>query len=199
MTGFETLPGETPIDDLSGLKVQGITTRAELNPVEAENIRKAVVKYLAGKPSRRSARFDLEWVLQLHREMLGDVWDWAGSVRTTVTNIGVAPQQIEIALQGLMDDLAHWKEQGVDLMEQAMRLHHRAVQIHPFTNGNGRWARLLANIWLKLHDHPLTEWPEATVGTDSVIRADYIAAIKRADEGAYGPLMELHERYTQEA
>jgi Fic-DOC domain mobile mystery protein B len=198
MTGFETLPGETPIDDLSGLRVEGITTRAELNPIEAENIRKAVVKYLAGKPSQRSARFDLEWALRLHREMLGDVWDWAGIVRTTAMNIGVAPQRIEIALQGLMDDLAPWNEQGVDLMEQAMWLHHRAVQIHPFKNGTGRWARLLANIWLKRHAHPLTEWPEATVGTDSVIRADYIAAIKRADEGAYGPLMELHERYTQE-
>jgi Fic-DOC domain mobile mystery protein B len=199
VTGFETVPGETPIDDRSGLKVEGITTRAELNQVEAENIRKAVVKYLAGKPSRRTARFDLEWALRLHREMLGDVWAWAGGVRITVTNIGVAPQQIRIALQSLMDDLAHWQVQGIDLLEQAVWLHHRAVRIHPFENGNGRWARLLANIWLKLHDHPPTEWPEATVGTESVIRAEYIAAIKRADDGDYGPLLDLHQRYTEEA
>jgi Fic-DOC domain mobile mystery protein B len=198
VTGFETIPGETPIDDLSGLKVEGITTRAELNPVEAENIRKAVVKYLAGKPSRRSARFDLKWVLQLHREMLGDVWDWAGSARTTPTNIGVAPQQIQIALQEFLDNLAYMEEQGIDLLEQAVWLHHRAVQIHPFKNGNGRWARLLANIWLRLHNHPPTEWPEEAVGAESVIRADYIAAIKLADEGDYGPLMELHKGYTEE-
>jgi Fic-DOC domain mobile mystery protein B len=198
MTGFETLPGETPIDDLSGLKVRGITTRAELIQEEAESIRKAYVKYLSGKPHPRSARFDLGWALQLHREMLGDVWEWAGSVRTTVTNIGVAPQQIQIALQSLMDDLAHWEEQSVDLLEQAVRLHHRAVQIHPFANGNGRWARLLANIWLKLHDHPPTEWPEATIGTESVIRTEYIAALNLADEGDYESLMELHKQYTEE-
>ncbi|MHC5015872.1 MAG: hypothetical protein ACYTGM_15425 [Planctomycetota bacterium] len=63
VTGFETVPGETPIDDLSGLKMQGITTRAELNQVEAENIRKAVVKYLARKPNRRIAPFDRQWPL----------------------------------------------------------------------------------------------------------------------------------------
>ena len=79
MTGWQTLPGETPIDDISGLKVKGVTTRSELNKIEAENIRKAVVKYLAAKPSRRTAPFDLPWVLQLHREMFGDVWAWAGT------------------------------------------------------------------------------------------------------------------------
>jgi Fic-DOC domain mobile mystery protein B len=197
VTGFETLPGETPIDDLSGLKARGLTTRAELNQVEAESIRKAYVKYLAGKPRPRSARFDLEWALQLHQEMLGDVWEWAGKARTSEKNIGEAPQQIQIALRSLMDDLAYWKEQGIDLLKQAVWLHHRAVKIHPFENGNGRWARLLANIWLKLHDHPPTEWPEATIGTESVIRAAYIEALKLADNGDYGALLELHKRYTE--
>lgn len=74
MTDWATLPGETPIDDISRLKVKFITTRSELNKVEAENIRKAVVKYLAAKPTPRMAPFDVAWVLQLHREMFGDVW-----------------------------------------------------------------------------------------------------------------------------
>jgi hypothetical protein len=44
MASFETLPGETPIGDISGLKIQGISTRGELNRYEAENVRKAMVK-----------------------------------------------------------------------------------------------------------------------------------------------------------
>lgn len=43
MSEWTSLAGETPID-VSGLKRRGITTRAELNLAEAENIRKAVVK-----------------------------------------------------------------------------------------------------------------------------------------------------------
>jgi Fic-DOC domain mobile mystery protein B len=198
VTGWKPVPDETPIDDLSGLRVSGITTRAEMNAVEAENIRRAVVKYLAGKPSRRTAPFDLSWLLKLHHEMLGAVWDWAGSPRTTVVNIGVEPLQIQVALQGLLDDLEYWQEHDVDLLEQAVRLHHRAVQIHPFKNGNGRWARLLANIWLKLHDHLPTAWPEETIGTESAIRSDYIAAVKAADDGDFEPLRALHRRYTGE-
>ena len=195
MTGWHTLPGETPIDDISGLKVSGVTTRSELNKIEAENIRKAVVKYLAAKPSRRTAPFDLPWVLQLHREMFGDVWAWAGTIRTTVTNIGVRPNQIEVGLAALLDDLAFWQQQGEDELKQAVMLHHRAVHIHPFQNGNGRWARLLANIRLRVLGHQLTEWPEETIGAESVIRNDYIAAIKVADDGEYGPLLDLHRQF----
>ncbi len=196
MTGWHTLPGETPIDDISGLKVSGVTTRSELDKIEAENIRKAVVKYLAAKPSRRTAPFDLPWVLQLHREMFGDVWARAGTIRTTVTNsIGVGPNQIEVGLAALLDDLAFWQQQGEDELKQAVMLHHRAVHIHPFQNGNGRWARLLANIRLRVLGHQLTEWPEETIGAESVIRNDYIAAIKVADDGEYGPLLDLHRQF----
>lgn len=199
MTGWPTLPGETPIDDISGLKMKLITTRSELNKVEAENIRKAVVKYLAARPSRRMAPFDLAWVVQLHREMFGEVWTWAGRVRSSVTNIGVAPRQIEAGLTSLLNDLAFWEQGGEDRLKQAVMLHHRAVHIHPFLGGNGRWARLLANIRLRLLGHQLTEWPEETIGTESVVRAEYIAAIRTADDGDYGALLDLHRRLTADA
>jgi fido (protein-threonine AMPylation protein) len=70
VSGWELLPGETPID-VSGLKRKAIGTRVELNRAEAENIRKAVVKYLAARPSRRSAPFTLSWVKRLHKQMFG--------------------------------------------------------------------------------------------------------------------------------
>lgn len=195
MTGWQVLPGETPIDDISGLKISGVATRSELNRIEAENIRKAVVKYLAARPTRRTARFDLAWVLKLHREMFGDVWTWAGTVRTGVTKIGVAPDQIEVGLTGLLDDLALWEQQGDGELDQAVMLHHRAVQIHPFQNGNGRWARLLANIRLRSVGHQLTAWPEETIGAESVIRDEYLTAIRAADKGDYAALLDLHGRF----
>ena len=141
-----SLPGETPLDDVLGLRHKGIKTRADLNKVEAENIRRAIVKYLAAKPSRRTAKFDLAWSKKLHKEMFGTVWSWAGQVRTTNLNIGVPHAQVETTLHTLMDDLPVWEEHKLDILEQAVMLHHRAVQIHPFLNGNGRWARLMANV-----------------------------------------------------
>ena len=192
---WKSIPGETPID-ISGLKISGITTRTALSVAEAENLRKAIVKYLGGSLSRRVARFDLSWMLKLHREMFGDVWEWAGQTRTIDLNLGVPWHQITTQLHALSLDVAFRREHWPDVVEQAVHLHHRAVQIHPFQNGNGRWARLLANILLKLNKHPLTEWPEDAIGATSVIREEYLAAIRAADTGKFGPLSELHVRYT---
>src|SRR5689334_9526551 len=102
MSGWPTIPGETPIDDISGQKIRGLNNRAELNRAEAENIRRAVVKYLVAKPSPRLARFDLAWSKRLHREMFGRVWRWAGEVRHINLNIGIEHYQVETSLQMLM-------------------------------------------------------------------------------------------------
>jgi Fic-DOC domain mobile mystery protein B len=143
-------PGTTPLDDISGLKPRHIRTRAELFNAEAMNIAKVIGKYFASRPSRRKAPFTLAWAYRLHREMFGDVWKWAGQRRQTdSTNIGIPSHQIDTSLHDLLEDLAAWRKfNTVDAIERAARLHHRAVQIHPFHNGNGRWSRMLANIML---------------------------------------------------
>jgi Fic-DOC domain mobile mystery protein B len=191
---WKRIPGETPID-VSGLKISGISNRQELSVVEAENVRKAVVKYLAGPLTRRTAKFDLSWMLKLHREMFGDVWKWAGKVRTTDSNLGCPWHQVTVRLQDLCADLAYWEAHWSDVIELVAHLHHRAVQIHPFLNGNGRWSRLLANVWLKLHKLPLTEWPEDVIGATSSVRDDYLTAIRAADMGDYAALIELHRQF----
>ena len=139
---FEPIDGETPIDP-SELKIPGITSRDELNIAEMENIRKAEVKYLSGKPSRRTAKFDFAWFLHLHKEMFCDVWKWAGRIRDVELNIGSPPCSIACNLEDLIRDLCSWTDFGMAILEQGAHLHHRAVKIHPFPNGNGRWSRLL--------------------------------------------------------
>jgi Fic family protein len=75
-------------------------------------------------------------------------------------------------------------------------LHHKAVFIHPFENGNGRWSRMLANVWVFREGGVPTKWPEDLVGTTSPVRDEYLKAIRSADEGECAPLIELHQRYT---
>jgi len=99
------------------------------------------------------------------------------------------------SLSALLEDLRSWPGFGHPLETQAVRLHHRAVQIHPFVNGNGRWARLLSNIWLKLHGAPIVAWPDRVSGEVSEIRDEYLAAIRAADAGDHPPLLDLHRRY----
>lgn len=187
--------GQTPLDDVSGLRIKSIRTTGQLNAAEAENIRKATIKYLASRPTLRSARFDVAWLMKLHTQMFGDVWNWAGTLRTGQTNIGSPPHAIETDLHNLIADLQEWKRSAMPLAEQAARLHHAAVRIHPFPNGNGRWSRMVANIWLKLNGAEPTEWPETTIGTASTIRDEYLEAVRAADRGDMSRLLALHEKF----
>jgi Fic-DOC domain mobile mystery protein B len=193
---LELLPGETPFD-VSHLKVKGIATRSQLNALEARNVLKAMSKYFGRRrPTNRMAPFDLAWVKRLHKQMFGDVWKWAGQTRLEDLNIGVKWYLIDQNLQNLLSDLYCWEESGMEALECAARLHHKAVAIHPFYNGDGRWARMLANIFLRVRNHPETKWPEDLLGTASTIRGDYLTAIKAADVGNYDLILALHRRLT---
>lgn len=191
----EHVDGQTPLDDISGLRVRGIATRAELDAAEAMNIRKAIVKYIAGTPTARSAPFTVRWMLRVHKEMFGDVWKWAGEPRSAELNMGSPAHRLHVDLHELVADLAAWAQSAMPLVEQAARLHHRAVSIHPFLNGNGRWGRMLANIWLKRNGSAPTAWPEETIATASIIRGEYLAAVRAADRGDYALLIRLHEQH----
>lgn len=191
--------GETPLEDREGLIDQTITTRRQLFDAEAENIRLTIVKYLGGKPTRRTAKFDSFWSLKLHREMFGNVWDWAGTIRERDNNIGIPFHLIGNSLATLFSDLNFWEHHHwPDVLEQAVRLHYQAVKIHPFRNGNGRWARMLASIWLKMHGQQLPDWPVEIGEETSSIRQEYLECLRQADASNFSPLYELHKKYLPE-
>lgn len=196
MTTWIPIEGETPIDPSELRDPSRIKTRRDLSEREAANINAAVVKYLAARPNQKLAPFDYAWLLRLHREMFGEVWLWAGKTRTYDLNLGSPHFQVTEHLAALVDDLHSWNEFGHTIRRQAVWLHHRAVRIHPFPNGNGRWARLASNIWLARHGKPLVLWPNQVLGSTSVVRDEYLGALRAADAGNDSKLMALHLRFT---
>lgn len=185
--------GAMPIspDERRGLRFAHITTRKELDELEQANIEQG----LAWVRRRRSGSiFDDVFVRRLHWRLFGDVWEWAGTYRRTGTNIGIDPWEIAVQLRILLDDAAHWAEHEVHpALEAAARFHHRMVQIHPFPNGNGRHARIAADIMLEeVYGSLPIDWaggldPQA----DSARRTSYIAALRAADGGDLVPLFEF--------
>lgn len=190
----ELPPGATPLDaeDLEGLLPRYITTRAELNDAEFKNISEGPKKYFL---SRRKFQFTISNLYKIHKEMFGNVWEWAGKKRKTEKNIGVDKTQIDVKLKNLMDDLEYWLEQNMDIVEISARLHHRLVFIHPFNNGNGRWARFIVNLFLKDHLGSYLDFPEDELLLLTTIRKSYIRALREADGLNYKPLIDLHKKY----
>ena len=75
--------------------------------------------------------------------------------------------------------------------EIAVRFHHRLVVIHPFPNGNGRHARLMADLlMLSLGYIPLT-WGSRDLVSAGELRMKYLDALREADSGKIEPLVEF--------
>lgn len=176
--------GETPLDDISGLKVEGISTRNELDILEADNILKAFLKYTVSSDQLDNVEFDTLFLQELHRDMFGNVWSWAGEFRTTQTSIGIDAVNIRQALYQLMDDLAFW-ETSWDYKDTATKLHYSLVKIHPFLNGNGRCARLFTDLWLLSIEKNMLEWGDEDINIVNTSRTEYIRALQEADRGNY--------------
>lgn len=185
----------TPLDDISGLKLPSdkVYSLREIYVAEANNIALATIKYLSAPPSKKAAPFSYEWLSKLHEEMFGNVWNWAGKFRQVELSIGIKAYQVSTALKELADDIEFWdKNKTFDIYETATRIHHRAVQIHPFQNGNGRWSRMLANIYLRQNGSMPVKWQEDMLSKENPHRDDYIQALKNADTGDYSTLIQMH-------
>jgi len=186
----------TPLDDISGLKLPSnrVYTLKEVYEAEANNIAIATIKYLSAPPSKKDAPFTYEWLRQLHYEMFANVWDWAGKFRKVELSIGIKAYQVPMALKELVDNIVYWdRHKTFDIYEIATRIHHRAVQIHPFQNGNGRWSRMLANIYLKQNGSMPVKWQEGLLSKENPKRDKYIQALKKADDGNYESLIAMHK------
>lgn len=191
----KSIEDATPLDDVSGLKLpkDKVYSLKQIYEYEAQNIAKATIKYLSAPPSKKEAPFTYSWMMDLHKEMFGDVWDWAGKLRQIELSIGIQAYLVPMELKNLCDDIAYWdKNKTFDLFECATRIHHRAVQIHPFKNGNGRWSRMLANIYLRKHDKMPVRWQEDLLAKENPKRNEYIKALKKADDGDYSELIQMH-------
>ena len=192
----KSIDDATPLDDISGLKLESdkVYTIQEIYVHEANNIALATLKYLSAPPSKKLAPFTYEWLSLLHKDMFDDVWDWAGKFRHVELSIGIKAYQVPTALKELADDIAFWEENKTfELYETAARIHHKAVQIHPFKNGNGRWSRMLANIYLRQHGSMPVKWQENLLSKVNPKRDEYIQALKDADVGDYENLIKMHK------
>ena len=118
-------------------------------------------------------------------------WQWAGKFRTHDTNLGVSWPKVPEELQKLCADVQYWEVHSTyQIVEVAVRFHHRLVSIHPFPNGNGRLSRLVADLYLEYRNYPSLAWGSSVRLVDSSDgRKEYLAALREADKGQFDRLL----------
>jgi len=121
-------------------------------------------------------------VLQVHKLIMANIAEDAGQYRTMGVRIAGAsfmpPPSSQVRPR--MNELLKWLKENPDEhtpIEVAAVFHHRFVQLHPFSEGNGRVARLLMNAILMKNGYPFI----AIVSNS--YRPKYLRTLMEADLG----------------
>ncbi len=189
MIEFAYPEGATPLDpdELEGLLLTHITTHAELDRWEQDNIIEALAWLDKIKPTNILNGL---FIKKLHLKMFRHVWRWAGKFRDSDKNIGGSWYLISTSLKNLCDDAClriELQEESPD--ELAIQFHYRLVSIHPFPNGNGRHARLMTDALLEnVMKCPKFTWGSGNLVKSGDTRKRYIEALQSADRYDYEPL-----------
>lgn len=192
--------GQTEILLLFG-KVIGEANARSVREMVASNV---ALEMAVAESRVEEAPLSQNFIRNLHRTLLREDYDvrhslpdgrqtgytvHAGRYKTrpnsVITRYGdrfdyASPQETP----ALMTDLVDWfnraeREDGIAPVDLAALLHYRYVRIHPFEDGNGRIARLLANWVLARHGVPM-------VVVRSRRKDEYLEALHAADL-AVGP------------
>jgi len=149
---------------------------------------------IAGPLGKKRELLDEGFVRELHPQMFDRTWQWAGTLRQSNKNIGVDWTQVAVKLRDLLDNTRYQIENHVfNEDELTVRFHHQLVLIHAFPNGNGRHARLMADLLSTRLGGPRLTWGGASASLTPVgeIRDRYLVALRAADQGRMDGLIEL--------
>jgi Fic-DOC domain mobile mystery protein B len=177
-----------PADEVAFL-LPSLSTRSQLLEAERLDIHEARIWAMHQKTLQRPDLFSVEFLRELHRRMFRRIWKDAGDFRKTASRQGWEPDRIGEGVRLFADDADAWfKFSTYPAHESAVRLHHRLVSVRPWSHGNGRHARLMADVAVAAHAEPPLTWGMKAAGGRSP-RALYLEAITCADNGDMGPLL----------
>lgn len=181
-TNWTPLPDDNKLD---------LTDKNIINEYEAKGIAAAEL-FVFGLDSETEISTQL--LLEIHRIAFSELYNWAGSWRTTTVMVGQLtppePSKILQLMYQFIDNLNFKILNAENLQDHINCLtfaHYEFIRIHPFNNGNGRTGRILMNIVaLKFGYKPLELYYR-----EGDSRKTYINAMKMADNGNFDPLMTL--------
>ena len=162
-----------------GITVGGKTLREHL---EVTNHKKAIDFMFSLVTKKKITEMD---IFNLHAIILDRIDPQnAGFYRNTQVYIRgskyIPPPPKEIPSK--MKDFVKLLNSKKNALELAAEVHFQLVHIHPFTDGNGRTARLLMNLVLLKHKYPMTVILRAE-------RKKYISYLESAHKGNITPFL----------
>jgi CRISPR-associated endonuclease/helicase Cas3 len=177
---------------------RGLLTYSQLAPLLAERVLVVERAIASGAYESHSRAPDL--LLRFHLDIAGDlVLEWVGRWRTAEVRVGLhhppAPYRVPILIKEYGEDLHARLENASGalddmLLETLSFAEGRLLSIHPFTDFNGRVARLFLREILRRLELP----PVDLVPTDAPGEKAYFAALQAGDQLQWKPLMRIWQQ-----
>ena len=171
-----------------------ITTQKEIDRVETEQLFEITDQLLDEFDENR--RFSADDILQIHRRWLGSVYEWAGTYRHVMMSKGNFMFATPAYIPQLMADfekelLAKYTpctfKSRQDVVSALAIVHTELVLIHPFREGNGRIARLLAILMALQAGLPLLDFS----GFEKERQNEYFVAVQYGLDRNYEPMKKV--------
>jgi hypothetical protein len=141
------------------------------------------------------ARPDFEWTHEIVHQVNAAVMDGLprdtrGSYRSVNEDVfvGIYTGPSPLLVQALMTELVGWlsRSSRTSSLVRSALLHLNVIAIHPFNDGNGRTARILASMALMEHGIPATE----IISTEAYLRRhrdEYVGMLRTTLGTSYNP------------
>ncbi len=179
---------------------QGITGKRAMDELEAREQFRALNEFL--KIYDRDHRFTAADICMMHENWLGSIYEWAGKYR----QVNISKGDFTFAMARQVPTLMEKLEQGPllestpcqsavqdEIVHAIAVVHTELVLIHPFREGNGRLARMLAVLMGLQAGLPPFDFSIIKGRT----RQEYFAAVQAALDYNYRPMEDIFRAVLQ--
>ena len=150
--------------------------------------------YLTEKLTSRT-KFNLKYIQQIHKLALGEVYSFAGKYRTVNMSKGgfffptaqFTPQSMGEFEREVLSALPNKYNDYEVLINDIAIVHGELLFIHPFREGNGRTARILANLMVHKQGYKGLHFDRI----DETVFPQYVYAVQMVAEKNYEPMKEV--------
>lgn len=169
----------------------GITGKRAMEEIEAREQLRALNEFLGRYD--RDHRFTATDICRMHDAWLGNIYEWAGKYR----QVNISKGDFTFAMARQVPILMEKFEQGPlreftpclftdkeEIIHAVAVVHTELVLIHPFREGNGRLARMLAVLMGLQAGLP----PFDFGGIKGRLRQKYLAAVQAGMDYNYAPM-----------
>lgn len=170
----------------------GLTHTEEIAEAEFEGFLMAEI--ILTEQLTTTTQFDYKYIRNIHKLALEEIYSFAGKYRTVNMSKGgflfpsalFIPQSMQIFEEEILSGLQDVYPDRTRLIKDTALVHGELLFIHPFREGNGRTARILANLMIRKQGYEGLRF-------EKINFKEYIMAVQHVSEKNYLPMERIIE------